>query len=46
MKQFNNIREMALWLEDRDAEYRNGSSTTSDQEFDEVLAMAYSQSRR
>lgn len=38
MKQFNNIREMALWLEDRDAEYRNGSSTVSDREFDEVLS--------
>ena len=38
MKQFNNIREMALWLEDRDAEYRNGSPTASDREFDEVLS--------
>ena len=38
MKQFNNIREMALWLEDRDAEYRNGSSTVSDRKFDEVLS--------
>lgn len=38
MKQFNNIREMALWLEDRDAEYRNGSSTVSDREFDSVLS--------
>lgn len=38
MKQFNNIREMALWLEDRDVEYRNGSSTVSDAEFDAVLS--------
>lgn len=38
MKQFNNIREMALWLENRDAEYRNGFPTVSDIEFDEVLS--------
>lgn len=38
MKQFDDIEEMALWLEDRDAEYRNGSPTVSDREFDEVLS--------
>ena len=38
MKQFKNIKEMALWLEDKDAEYRNGSPTISDTEFDIVLS--------
>ena len=38
MEQFKNVAEMAAWLEARDAEYRAGSPTVSDLEFDSVLS--------